>query len=304
MKCNRSVGNVSANGNLEFSNTRVLSFEKIQHTFDSQHGREISFQRVCEKRSLCGKYEGSKRISSERFDGFEPLTKRISTELQCFQARVYPDCEICAIDEENRPIIPDDESDFDDIPLHDELSEYLLFPPSGDEWVNYDDILRRDTSLRNGNRSPNVGSLFSDNDAFFNQDTVPFPFNAMPNNMPDVALSDYESVSYEIDYFARPYDSPPNVYHFADDDVFHYVPPLRDDIHSLDDEEPYSSPSASDYHELENTFDDQSDLLPPYDIPTLQSPIINLNSEMIEFFMQYLPFLNHSIVFEPFPAEE
>lgn len=306
MKCNRRVGTVLANGNLEFLNTRLLSFETIQHNFDSRSGREVKFQRVSEKRSLCGQYEASKRISVDhQFEEFEPPTKRIHQEFQCFQAQVYPECEICAIANdisENVPIIPEDEEDQDDISLHNELSEYLLFPPAGDEWINYDSIIHRSNSpLNDNNRSSNDGTSPRDNDAFFNQDTVPFPFNMMPANVSDVILPDYESVS-EIEFFTRPLYSPPNVYHFTDDDHYHYVPPLRAD--TFDENEPYSPISIGDYHEMESVYNHVPNSLSSDNLSDLDLPVADLDPEFIEFCMQNFSNLASMIVIAPFLVDE
>lgn len=285
MKCNRSVGNVLKNGNLEFSNSRVLSYETLQHNFDNQTGREVLFQRVLEKRSLLGKYEASKRVFIDRkFSASEPPIKKIDEELHCFQAQIYPECELCALEDENLPLIVADEDDIED-------THPIGGGPAVDEWIRYDNFLQRDNL-----------SQFSD--AFFDQETLPFPFNMMPNNMPDVILPDYESVSHDIEYFTQPYFSPPNVYHFVDDDFYHYVPPLRVDTHSLYEDELNSTASDDNYQELENVFYNRPNSLSSDNLSELELPISELDPELIEYCMDFFPDNTNSTIVWPFPVKD
>lgn len=206
LKCNRVVGNVLANGDYDIWNTRVVKYQTVYWNMESEFGQEMLLKSVSEQRSLHGKYQGHKRHSIE-LDIDEPLLKRpkFNTELQCFRAEMQYDDWITSVPFEDLPIFPEEEDD----------ENILSVSQQNDQ--------------------------FYDEDVFFDQDTVAFPSNMMSIREPDVILTDYETVSFDAEFFARPYFSPFNVYHPNDGDNSEWLPLLSVDPQFLLEDEMFLS---------------------------------------------------------------
>lgn len=188
LKCNRVIGSVLANGDFEICNTRVVKYQTVRTDMELECGQELSLRSVSEQRSLHGKYQGHKRHMFE-LDIDEPLVKkpRFSTELQCFRAAIQHDNCIASMPFEDLPTFPEEEDDESD-----------LFAPLSDQTEQRD--------------------LFFNEDVFFDQDTIAFPLNMPSIYEPSAILPDYESVSFDGEFFARPYSTPFDVYHPNDGD--------------------------------------------------------------------------------------
>lgn len=252
VKCTRKIGNVLHNGNIEIFNTRLLTYETIQHNFDSKTGREVLFQRVSERRSLLGKFEPTKRSFIEQIlSGFQPSTEQNGIELNCFRVEVPPKSEIGPVEGENLPLIVDEESDSDD---YSSIGGYSDYSSDEEPWAW--------NTVANQRHGYSYGDdfVFNDNDAFFNQETVPFPFHLMQHDFPEIILPDYESLSYDSEW--QNY-SPPNVYH------------NNEEIYRLNDRE-----SILDFPNRPNSLssDNFSDL-------QLSDP--GMDSELVDFCMDY-----------------
>lgn len=172
--CLRTVGVVSKDGNIKFTNTRVLSYKPMQLNFGQTPGQEVLFTLSEEKRSL----KAPKRKQIE-YDQCAPPAKRFKQNLDSYHVSIESD-DIIALPYENLPIIAPEIDDFsewfsDREYFSDTDSDFGFGTESEEEFQRYTNPIFQ----------------HAHDDVFFGQETVPYP-SAEFNDLPD-----YDSDSSE-----------------------------------------------------------------------------------------------------------
>lgn len=178
-RCMRTVGTVLREGEMKFTNTRVVTYKPVLLNFGETPGKHVLFTFAEEKRCLIGYHSAIKRKLLDV--DVLPEKRFCSQNVDVYRASIQLDDNIA----------PEPMEDFLDTEQNEDLFGWHYFSDfdddfnfeqsDGDQFLN-DEEIQRQNEL---DFSP------SNADAFFDEETMPYP----PVNFDD--LPDYDSDSSE-----------------------------------------------------------------------------------------------------------